>query len=353
MQHIGQRIKELRRKYDITQEKLADYLCVSYQAVSKWETGVSSPDLSLIGPLTKLLHVTADELLGLNEAQEDKRRLELEEAYENSWKSGDLDERISIAKTAVAEYPGDMKYLGWLAMAVSMHAHTLEDNNDYRAELEKAIKLYETVIEGAAEGKVKNEAIYGIVIALSLLNRKDEALKYAQAYPEAEELDKDEVIKWCLDGEAKLKHQQESIKSSFEKLLRKLMNVSKLEYFRVMDELIKVMIPDQNYLGFNDFLYFSSLMQAEYLTKEGKYDEAMSYINKTYEYAKEFDRIVYEDAGKHKFTAPTMNLVYEDTKKVIRTGTTTKSEELKEQLGEVIFAPLRDRADFCELVKAI
>ncbi|NLC20063.1 MAG: helix-turn-helix transcriptional regulator [Clostridiales bacterium] len=40
MYHIGQKIKELRRKYDITQEKLADYLCVSYQAVSKWETGV-------------------------------------------------------------------------------------------------------------------------------------------------------------------------------------------------------------------------------------------------------------------------------------------------------------------------
>ena len=56
---IGEKIKELRKKNDLTQEKLADYLCVSYQAVSKWECGMSSPDLSLIVPLAKLLHVTA------------------------------------------------------------------------------------------------------------------------------------------------------------------------------------------------------------------------------------------------------------------------------------------------------
>ena len=60
--NIGKKIKELRKKNDFTQEKLADYLCVSYQAVSKWETGISSPDLSLIAPLTKLFHVSADEL---------------------------------------------------------------------------------------------------------------------------------------------------------------------------------------------------------------------------------------------------------------------------------------------------
>ncbi len=41
MKHIGLRIKELRKKKDMTQEKLGEYLNVSFQAVSKWETGVS------------------------------------------------------------------------------------------------------------------------------------------------------------------------------------------------------------------------------------------------------------------------------------------------------------------------
>ena len=41
MEHIGQRIKNLRKKADMTQDRLADCLGVTAQAVSKWEVGVS------------------------------------------------------------------------------------------------------------------------------------------------------------------------------------------------------------------------------------------------------------------------------------------------------------------------
>lgn len=73
---IGEKIKELRIKHDLTQEKLADYLFVSYQAVSKWECGLSNPDLTLIAPLTKLFNVTSDELLGIIPKEEIDSRYE-------------------------------------------------------------------------------------------------------------------------------------------------------------------------------------------------------------------------------------------------------------------------------------
>ena len=65
MEHIGQKIKDLRKKADLTQDRLADYLGVSAQAVSKWEVGSASSDLALIAPLCRVFGCTSDELLGI------------------------------------------------------------------------------------------------------------------------------------------------------------------------------------------------------------------------------------------------------------------------------------------------
>ena len=62
---IGERIKSLRKQQDITQEKLAAYLNISYQAVSKWENGTALPDLSLIPAISNFFGVSADYLLGI------------------------------------------------------------------------------------------------------------------------------------------------------------------------------------------------------------------------------------------------------------------------------------------------
>ena len=59
----GATIRALREKYRMTQTELAGQLCVSDKAVSKWETGRGFPDISLLEPLGKALHVSVPELL--------------------------------------------------------------------------------------------------------------------------------------------------------------------------------------------------------------------------------------------------------------------------------------------------
>ncbi|MBR5679480.1 MAG: helix-turn-helix transcriptional regulator, partial [Clostridia bacterium] len=103
---IGERIRDLRKKRDLTQEKLADFLGVSYQAVSKWECNLTSPDLGLIGPLTKLLGVTSDELLGLTEEENDERKAYFEEAYQEYMRHPSDENNNLLAKQAAAEFPG-------------------------------------------------------------------------------------------------------------------------------------------------------------------------------------------------------------------------------------------------------
>ena len=60
---IGNRIAKFRKEKGLTQEDLAGKLGISSQAVSKWETDVSCPDISLLPQLSALLSVTTDELL--------------------------------------------------------------------------------------------------------------------------------------------------------------------------------------------------------------------------------------------------------------------------------------------------
>ena len=60
--NIGTQIKALRAEKRVTQEELAEKLGVSAQAVSKWETGASLPDITLLPPLAAYFGVAIDEL---------------------------------------------------------------------------------------------------------------------------------------------------------------------------------------------------------------------------------------------------------------------------------------------------
>lgn len=60
---IGKFICEMRKSQKLTQKNLAEKLGVTDKAVSKWERGINSPDISLLIPLAKALNVTTSELL--------------------------------------------------------------------------------------------------------------------------------------------------------------------------------------------------------------------------------------------------------------------------------------------------
>lgn len=62
--NFGERISQLRRNKNMTQEQLGLFLNVSAQAVSKWEKGDSLPDVSLITELADVFDCSTDYLLG-------------------------------------------------------------------------------------------------------------------------------------------------------------------------------------------------------------------------------------------------------------------------------------------------
>ena len=61
---ISDQIKYYRKNGNLTQSQLAELVGVSPQAISKWETGIGYPDLSMVVPLARALRISTDELLG-------------------------------------------------------------------------------------------------------------------------------------------------------------------------------------------------------------------------------------------------------------------------------------------------
>ena len=70
---LGNKIKALRTKAGLTQEKLADELGVSFQTISKWENNVCAPDIAMLPKLSVFFGVTIDELFSLTNEQKIRR----------------------------------------------------------------------------------------------------------------------------------------------------------------------------------------------------------------------------------------------------------------------------------------
>ena len=102
--NIGNRIHELRERRGITQEQLSAALGVSPQAVSKWETSVGCPDISLLPVIAGYFGVSIDTLF---EYDADRLAAVIEDIHRNYtecfWNEPERAEKILL--DGIARYP--------------------------------------------------------------------------------------------------------------------------------------------------------------------------------------------------------------------------------------------------------
>ena len=127
---IGENIRALRRKMDMTQEELADKLCVSLQVVSRWETGATYPPLDVIPAMSNFFGVTADELIGVPKTDDGKAPYDF---YKRLNCIGDQEKLVEYLKEGQRDYPRDYDILCDLCWEV-------KDNRERRQYAEKLLK---------------------------------------------------------------------------------------------------------------------------------------------------------------------------------------------------------------------
>ena len=99
---IGEKIRLLRLNHKMTQEQLADRLGVSYQSVSRWENGVTYPDIEFIPAIAKQFSVSSDYLLGQDDVEKRKQiRKSIRSISQMTEK--DADQLIDLIRTCRRE----------------------------------------------------------------------------------------------------------------------------------------------------------------------------------------------------------------------------------------------------------
>ncbi len=119
---IGEKIRQMRHESSLTQEQLAQKLGVSAQSVSKWENGITMPDITLLPDIAESFGVSIDELFDLTVEQKLRRiekRIEIEEELsERTFKEYEsfLQDQLNEGKNRTAS----------LSLLANLYYHRME-----------------------------------------------------------------------------------------------------------------------------------------------------------------------------------------------------------------------------------
>ncbi len=94
MSAFAERLKELRKAAGITQSELADRLLTHPQTVSKWERGLSEPDISQLGAIAAELGVSLERLCDCREG---------DRTYTGSFEAARFGKAVADQRTARGE----------------------------------------------------------------------------------------------------------------------------------------------------------------------------------------------------------------------------------------------------------
>lgn len=103
--YINENLKKLRLSKNLTQEQFVKAIGSSVQSVSRWETGMSYPELEMIPTIAMFFGVTIDEIVGMEKVSSEELRIQLTKRLEDA---GTYEERLSILQDIHIRFPSDV-----------------------------------------------------------------------------------------------------------------------------------------------------------------------------------------------------------------------------------------------------
>lgn len=259
---ISEVIRNYRKKENLTQEQVANYLSISAPAVNKWESGISCPDITLLAPLARVLKIDVNTLLAFNEELTDVEVKKLtKEVGEMASKEG-LQKAFEKASDLIKEYPNCDELIYWISVVLRIHllGPQIEEKDKY----ERKIIVWLEIVAGSNKEKTASMA----KLELSAMYRAKKEYKKAQ-----------ELLDKIPEVEVDKKIQQALLYESSGKI----------------DEAYGIYEGELRKNAHETFTALSLMINLSY--KEKKFSEAEEYIERAKKVADAFDLGVY-----HKYS---------------------------------------------------
>ena len=279
--NLGETLKTLRKARDLTQEQLAECLGVSSQAVSKWETGTSYPDISMLPVLANFYEVTTDELLGVDVSKtQDKIEKIILHAERCKTK-----EKIDLYRQALAEYPASDELMLRLASALNYP----NEPETYEKRWEERVSLLKSVAGSARDFSNRNLAEGRLCMAYREKGMREEAMQIANRIP-AQPFTSQYLLRMLAQGKEKVYAYHNSILHSFANLCEEILYLGSIEvegkpFFAPEDAiailqkiptLLHTFYEDGDYLGDNQILSLAYTRMGERYAERGDREHALA-----------------------------------------------------------------------------
>ena len=172
---IGENIKKLRNQKGITQERLAESIGVTPQAISRWESESGYPAIEYLPDLAGFFGISVDELLGVKLSERESRRENIYTTINHIEDCGYNPSAIDLLREAHADFPSDMKIS--LSLAKALCSERFEENPN-KAYLREAEKMLRDLIRQSDDYDFRFECVRFLAVLYK------EAFKDEQGYEE-------------------------------------------------------------------------------------------------------------------------------------------------------------------------
>jgi len=178
--NIGFVIQKLRKLKGLTQEQVADAMGVSKAAVSKWESGNTYPDITLLTPLARLLDTNINELLEFNSKLTEKEINSITTLCEQEFLKGDYFSAYDYCEKQLKKYPNIAEVKLRIASLYWQYTVLLKDDEEASNNMiKRACEVFEEASE-ASDADIKEAALHNVASLYMMREDYESALKAAE-----------------------------------------------------------------------------------------------------------------------------------------------------------------------------